>query len=409
MAFEPTDLTFRTPGPTGAGLGRNLTPGELDNNFFRLAEAIVALQSGTTGAQINGIANINVNGTQMTITLLDGTVLGPFTLPVLKFQWREEWTQVTDYAALDVVKVTGTGIYMVLISHTSDAVAFDQSATDSNGDALYLKLFGSVDANLATLGDVDIDNGGAFPDVANAGDVIIKNGLKYKNTGHPDIADFPLFSFTGFQLDANTKLAPLISESATFSGSFEFDGEELWLSHAGGDRGIVCADMFTTQQGSTYTLTSQTAAQKIFNVPANGQITLDRVTSGRTFLFECEFDLSSMSATSGAFGFALGGTATFDFLKWWSVGNKAALATPTAAQSTMNVNSLANTAIVTATTNTVGWAKIQGILRIASAGQGTIIPMVSLGIAAAAVVGRDSLFRIRAIGNRVVSSSGNWD
>jgi hypothetical protein len=63
-------------------------------------------------------------------------------------------------------------------------------------------------------------------------------------------------------------------------------------------------------------------------------------------------------------------------------------------------------AIATATTNTVGWAFVQGILRV-NAG-GTIIPQVSLGIAAAAVVGRDSYFRIWPWGNGTVTSVGNW-
>lgn len=152
---------------------------------------------------------------------------------------------------------------------------------------------------------------------------------------------------------------------------------------------------------STYTLTSQTAAQKLFNASANGAATLPV----GTYFFECFFDLSSMSGSSGGFGWDLtAGTATIGAIKWWSTANKAALATAAAPQNT--VNTAANTAIVTATTNTVGWARIAGKLRISAAG--TVIPQVSLGVAAAAVVGVDSYFRIWRVGSNTVTTTGTW-
>jgi hypothetical protein len=39
---------------------------------------------------------------------------------------------------------------------------------------------------------------------------------------------------------------------------------------------------------------------------------------------------------------------------------------------------------------------------------GTVIPQVSLGVAAAAVVGIGSFFKIRALGGAAVTSIGNW-
>ena len=146
-------LTFRTVGAWGAGKGSNLDPSEIDNNFWEIAQEIVALQNAASGAA-NGIASMTVNGTQMSIFLTDGTELGPFTIPVLTFRWRGEWQPSTSYAELDVVKVTGTGIFMVQVATTSNAT-FD--ATETAGDTLvYFQLFGSVDALLSTLGDVQI-------------------------------------------------------------------------------------------------------------------------------------------------------------------------------------------------------------------------------------------------------------
>jgi hypothetical protein len=205
-----------------------------------------------------------------------------------------------------------------------------------------------------------------------------------------------------------TTVAPItftsgVNLTTPAAGAREYDGVVFYNTAIANERSVDVGEQFITIQGGTFTLTSQTPAQKLFNSPTNGSLT---VGGARTYLFECEFDLSSMSATSGSFGFALGGTATFTYLKWWSNANKAALATAAASQSTVNANAAANTAIASATTNTVGWAFVQGILRV-NAG-GTIIPQVSLGIAAAAVVGRDSYFRIWSWGSNTVVSVGNW-
>jgi hypothetical protein len=153
---------------------------------------------------------------------------------------------------------------------------------------------------------------------------------------------------------------------------------------------------------TTYTLTSQTGAQKLFNTSTNGRITLPI----GVYFFECVFDLSSMSASSGGFGWTLApGTATIAGIKWYSNANKAALATAATPQSTMNT--AANTAIVTSTTNTVGWAQIAGKVRISVAG--TVTPQVSLGVAAAAVVGVDSYFRIwQASLTPTAVTQGTW-
>src|SRR5262245_59101822 len=97
------DLTFRGIGPWGAGKGANLTAPEIDGNFWSLAQAIYDLENNPQVP--NGIAAITVSGTTMTITLHDGTVMGPYELPVLTFRWRGEWQPTTAYAVLDVVTV----------------------------------------------------------------------------------------------------------------------------------------------------------------------------------------------------------------------------------------------------------------------------------------------------------------
>jgi hypothetical protein len=148
------DLTFRTLGPWGPGKGANLTPPEVDGNFYAVAQAIVDLQNNP--ALPNSIASITVSGTTMTIHMMDGSTMGPFDLPVLTFRWRGEWQPSTSYAELDVFTVTDVGIFLVNAPHTS-GTEFDPELMVGALPA-YIQLFGSTDARLSGLSDVLIDS-----------------------------------------------------------------------------------------------------------------------------------------------------------------------------------------------------------------------------------------------------------
>lgn len=194
--------------------------------------------------------------------------------------------------------------------------------------------------------------------------------------------------------------------SAT-TGTFEFENPAFFMTGATSQRGAVLVDQYTVLQ-ATNTLTSQTAAQALFDVTGSGQVTL---VAG-TYEFECQFSLSSMSATAGTFGFALGGGATFTQY-WWALARKAAFtntagAVTLATAVTTTYNTAANTALTdaTASTATTAFARIHGVV-IVTVG-GTLIPQVSLTQAAAAVVGIGSFFKIRALGSSAATTSGNW-
>jgi hypothetical protein len=150
-----TDITYRTIGAWGPGKGANLQASEVDNNFWSLALAINDLINDPPEA--NGIGAISVSGTQMTIVLNDGQVMGPFTLPVLTFRWRGEWTETTPYAQLDVFTVTDVGIFMVQspYGYTSGS-EFDPEVVDTDFNATLVQLFGSVDVALSKMPDVQI-------------------------------------------------------------------------------------------------------------------------------------------------------------------------------------------------------------------------------------------------------------
>jgi hypothetical protein len=157
------------------------------------------------------------------------------------------------------------------------------------------------------------------------------------------------------------------------------DGLTAWASlpHVSSEQIVVL--------NTAYSLASQTAAQKMFNASTNGALTLPV----GTYQFECFFSLTSMSSSSGSFGFALGGTATFT-QRWISIAQKNNLSVAAAPQSTYST--AANTALATASTNSNGYAHIRGTINVTAAG--TIIPQVSLGVAALAIVGVGSFFRI---------------
>lgn len=209
---------------------------------------------------------------------------------------------------------------------------------------------------------------------------------------------------------ATASTAPLKFTSGTIltaaeAGVIEYDGTAFYADIATSTRTTIVAQQSLVLNTANSTLANQTAAQKIFNNTTNGAVTLPV----GTYFFECFYSLSSMSATSGSFGFALvAGTATFT-QQWRSEAQKgtATLTTATATQTTYST--AANTTIATASVNTVGWAYISGVINVTVAG--TITPSVSLGVAAAAVVGIGSYFKISAVSPTNSTTNvtvGNW-
>ena len=154
---------------------------------------------------------------------------------------------------------------------------------------------------------------------------------------------------------------------------------------------------------AAYTLGTGTALQKLLNASTNGALT---VGTG-LYYFECEFDMSGMSGTTGTFSFGFAGTATISSLKYLAQAQKTAAAgTPGTPQVTVGTAATA-TALVSTSTTTTGSAYISGAIRVSVAG--TIIPSVALSVGIAAVVSTNSWFRIVPV-SPVSSavSAGNW-
>lgn len=204
-------------------------------------------------------------------------------------------------------------------------------------------------------------------------------------------------------------VAPLQFQAGTnlttpAAGAIEYDGNVFYADVGASQRGIILAESFYLVD-SALTLVSQTAAQPYLAGTGgltNGEITLPTGTYG----FQTQFSLTSMSASSGGFGFALGvaNSAVIGVQAWLATATRTALATPTAALSSWNT--AANTELATANTTTTGWATIQGMFTLTTAG--SIVPSLSQTTAAACVVGVGSYFNIWSLGSKTVASVGNW-
>jgi len=204
-----------------------------------------------------------------------------------------------------------------------------------------------------------------------------------------------------------TSLSPLQFTSGTnlttaTAGTLEYDGSVFYASVAANTRAGVRVEQLV-QLNTAYLLTSQTAAQKLFNASTNGAITLPV----GCYEFECRFALTALSATSGSFGFAMGGAATFT-QQWTSAASKAATLA-TAATWQMAYNVAANTTLATASTSTVGTAIIRGRLNVTVTG--TVIPQISLTQLATPTVSAGSFFRVNSISASNGATNilvGNW-
>lgn len=132
-------MLYRTDdsGRWGSGIGRDLNASEIDGNFWELRTAINNLIANP-GAPIN-IASITGSGNKLTFNMSDGTTIGPIYLPVLEFKWRDVWEPTIAYSQLDVFRVIGVGLYLVLQNHISDVV-FDPNFQIA-GSPAYLEMF----------------------------------------------------------------------------------------------------------------------------------------------------------------------------------------------------------------------------------------------------------------------------
>ena len=143
------------------------------------------------------------------------------------------------------------------------------------------------------------------------------------------------------------------------------------------------------QQSATYTLTSTTSPQKLFNASTNGALTLPI----GTYRYEALLYINTMNAATsgnGSFGILGAGNATIASALSQAVGVDGTLGAGAAAGQSYWTGNTSNAALVTIAANASLGVSIRGTFRVSAAG--TIIPTITLTTAAAAVVQPNSYF-----------------
>lgn len=131
-------VIYKNNGPWGGGTNSPLPSLTVDENFWTLVQEIDAINASLSGHTIVGISQITVTGNQMSITLTNGAIEGPFTLPTGTWNFRGTWQPATNYAVGDVVQV-GVSLYLVIWPHTSGS-SFVPGANDGLGHDFYQLL-----------------------------------------------------------------------------------------------------------------------------------------------------------------------------------------------------------------------------------------------------------------------------
>jgi hypothetical protein len=268
----------------------------------------------------------------------------------------------------------------------SDLMALFKNPVSNDGASLGTTAIQWSDLFLATGAVINYNNGNvSITHAANsltvAGGVVI---LAAGTTTYPPL-----------------KLQVGTLETTAEDGAVEMDADCMYGCTDAGNRGVIGIEHFVCLSGS-YTLTSNTNVQKLFNATANGTLTLEP----GTYMFECLISLSSMSATSGNAAFSLAGTATLGTILMFCDGVDGATATAAAGSNSMAITAAFPASMVTAGVGTALQAYIKGTFRVTVAG--TIIPSIQLVTAAAAVVAAGSFFRCRRVGSASVTNVGQW-
>lgn len=221
----------------------------------------------------------------------------------------------------------------------------------------------------------------------------------------------------GFTINAGTATqAPIVLTAGTnlttpAAGAEEFDGTAFYATSVASSRQVVDTEQFICL-ASNYTASDTASAQKVFNSPTNGALTVAALTS---YFFEADYTISNTGTTSHTWATLFGGTATFTSIAYTAMARTGttSAATITALSS---LQAAAATAVVVTAASTSATefvtVRLRGIMRINAAG--TVIPQIQASAQPGATgtpgvtVLAGSFFRLWPVGSNTVASVGNW-
>src|SRR6185436_7469209 len=148
-------VIYRTDGAWGTGQGSNLSPAQVDGNFYDIDTRVTSIEDNPV-EPIAPIA-INIEGQAFTMGLSNGETLGPIAVTYPMPTWRGAWNPGIAYSEMDFFTSPDNGLGAVMIPHTS-AATFDWGALDTGGSGLpvYRQLIGGsgTTSGISDLTDV---------------------------------------------------------------------------------------------------------------------------------------------------------------------------------------------------------------------------------------------------------------
>jgi hypothetical protein len=150
-------ITFRTNDPTrwGTGNGMDLTPTQIDINFWVLYTAIIALQDHQDASA--AISTFTVSGDTFYVHLTNHVVLGPYNLPVASFNWRGEFQANATYNVNDIFSATdqngASALFLVIYPVPNAGSTFFQYSNDGNGHNYYAEIIAAPPSELPQNGN----------------------------------------------------------------------------------------------------------------------------------------------------------------------------------------------------------------------------------------------------------------
>lgn len=239
----PDEITYITDDFTrwGEGKGAPINATEHDIGLWSLSERVREVEENPP--EPISISNVTVSGSQMTVHLSNGGTLGPFTLPVAVMQAAGNYTPDRAYLTLDLVKVGGFGLYLVLQDHTAPDV-FDPDLEISGEPVYFLIMETGVIFGVDIEGDrlLTIDDAFRYFDVLGNSDTPTDGTVIITVPG--ESSDNPWQAGTSIQFEAQPNVviefagesdveircaAPLKRSRADFSVvALLYKGDNIW-------------------------------------------------------------------------------------------------------------------------------------------------------------------------------------